>query len=789
MVSIADQTAFMLANHDDNDFTQNMYAQEIYGFESMQGYLDAPDYTHPRTSQDSYPGYSSFTAAPVYPESQQYVTGRASPTLYPDESSEFRPPPSNLSTASGPSASSSTMGSPYSNHGQPVPGPEWPGLGINPSIVGGGFDNFQDFNYTTSGMEHEIAFTDVTKSHVFVGECPKVSESSSSVSSFIPSKPMSMIGSHLDHNGSDASTLRSTQSPRSAITPPSSGGDFFFKSPSTPASSTSPLSTRRFSVISQSNSSTAGRTQDCRSSPFLSATQSFQPDVIEPSSYTTTYHQSPFFSQTSGQFIPPLESSCLFPLSLPYTYHSFLLRRKKLLKYLLTRGIPDPSLIHQYTGAPAQTPVTGAEQIEYQPHHMYPPPQSPTPSNHSAQSSRPIKRSQSPFLNAYRPYPYPQRRPSLMSHASYGSQDGSFDSDDNREKGRCPNLDCGKVFKDLKAHMLTHQNERPEKCPIATCDYHIKGFARKYDKNRHTLTHYKGTMVCGFCPGSGSSAEKSFNRADVFKRHLTSVHAVEQTPPNSRKKTSGGVNAGKKLAGYAPDATGKCSTCSSMFQNAQDFYEHLDDCVLRIVQQEDPSEAINARRLAEVENDPAVHETLRNNGLPTTTINHYSADEDEDDEELDDADDDDYTLRGSKYRRSTTLKASTRVSPNGSVQKSRSGDGLTHSKGGVALRTKGRKKRKDYPASWGCPTPQMKMKKRVMCAFDGPRRLWKDDMMLSTEYEVRIPLSDGKSYVTDLDVQTIKRAEAFLDATDEEKGPYEQEMDLEKLMAVKNESL
>lgn len=374
-----------------------------------------------------------------------------------------------------------------------------------------------------------------------------------------------------------------------------------------------------------------------------------------------------------------------------------------------------------------------------------------------------------------------------MSRQSYGSQDGSIEGDEPCEKGRCPNPECGKVFKDLKAHMLTHQNERPEKCPIATCDYHIKGFARKYDKNRHTLTHYKGTMVCGFCPGSGSSAEKSFNRADVFKRHLTSVHAVEQTAPNSRKKTSGGVNAGKKLAGYAPDATGKCSTCSAMFQNAQDFYEHLDDCVLRIVQQEDPSEAINAQRLAEVENDPAVHETLRNNGLPTTTVNHYSADEDEDDEELDDADDDDYTLRGSKPRRTTASKGS-RVSPNGSVQKSRSGQGLTHSKGGVDLRTKGRKKRKDYPASWGCPPPQMKMKKRVMCAFDGQRRLWKDDMMLSTDYEVRIPIGDGKHYVTDLDVQTLKRAEAFLDATDEEKGPYEDEMDLEKLMAVKSDS-
>jgi hypothetical protein len=82
----------------------------------------------------------------------------------------------------------------------------------------------------------------------------------------------------------------------------------------------------------------------------------------------------------------------------------------------------------------------------------------------------------------------------------------------------------------------------------------------------------------------------------------------------------------------------------------------------------------------------------------------------------------------------------------------------------------------------------MKMKKRVMCAFDGQRRLWKDDMMLSTDYEVRIPLNDGKSYVTDLDVQTLKRAEAFLDATEEEKGPYEEEMDLEKLMAVKCEN-
>ncbi|KAI0147407.1 hypothetical protein GGR57DRAFT_505871 [Xylariaceae sp. FL1272] len=169
------------------------------------------------------------------------------------------------------------------------------------------------------------------------------------------------------------------------------------------------------------------------------------------------------------------------------------------------------------------------------------------------------------------------------------------------EKQRCPHPGCGRVFKDLKAHMLTHQNARPEKCPIQTCDYHVRGFARKYDRNRHALTHYKGTMVCGFCPGSGSAAEKSFNRADVFKRHLTAVHGVEQTPMHMRKKTWPTLGPGSKPKGYAPDATGKCSTCPTSFANAQDFYEHLDECVLRVVQHKDPVEATGAKRPAIVD--------------------------------------------------------------------------------------------------------------------------------------------------------------------------------------------
>lgn len=76
----------------------------------------------------------------------------------------------------------------------------------------------------------------------------------------------------------------------------------------------------------------------------------------------------------------------------------------------------------------------------------------------------------------------------------------------------------------------------------------------------------------------------------------------------------------------------------------------------------------------------------------------------------------------------------------------------------------------------------MTMKKRVLCVFDGPRRLWKDDMMLDcAAHEVRIPLREERDaqgrvrerrWVTDLDVLTLARAEGVLGATEEEKGPW-----------------
>ena len=115
--------------------------------------------------------------------------------------------------------------------------------------------------------------------------------------------------------------------------------------------------------------------------------------------------------------------------------------------------------------------------------------------------------------------------------------------------------------------------------------------------------------------------------------------------------------------------------------------------------------------------------------------------------------------------------------------------GLTYSKGGVSLSSAkhGRKRRKNYPLSWGCAPEKMKMKKRVLTVWDGQRRLAKDDMMLGQDFEVRIPLPQAlpeagpgdqqlvagqQPYITDLDVQTLRRTEAFFGANEEERGPW-----------------
>ncbi|KAL8682161.1 MAG: hypothetical protein Q9186_001782 [Xanthomendoza sp. 1 TL-2023] len=521
-------------------------------------------------------------------------SGSASPSI--PQSLEH--PPSTLSSASrasGQSTASSAAGSPYSLPTHSLPGQDpWgesnQGLGIGHGMLPN--DGFAQDAFPTGGLENELYFHDGKFPDSFVGECGRFSSFPSS-QTFSSSQdfPIPRCVSPLP-----SFTYLPRDTAGIVVPGDSSGGSHHLRRPIADGNDDEKLESRSIAA----NASSPGKQLFKQPQKPASGTL---PAPHEPTHFRRhaalqtqklPIHSPNFLSsQSNGSFIAPLASS--------WMVHAF----------------PLPSQTFQ--------------------------PPSPSPSDassydsHRSGSARFRSGTASPYLHSSSFQPYPRgseaRRLSIASSLSRVSQENTRSTslsldEDGKERGRCPNPDCGRLFKDLKAHMLTHQSERPEKCPIVTCEYHQKGFARKYDKNRHTLTHYKGTMVCGFCPGSGSAAEKSFNRADVFKRHLTSLHGVEQTPPNSRKK-SPTASAAKKSSDFSGDAAGKCSTCSAMFSNAQEFYEHLDDCVLRVVQQEEPSEAINEQHLTEVAHDQSVLETLDRNLVQGANPRPFNAEEDD----------------------------------------------------------------------------------------------------------------------------------------------------------------
>lgn len=286
--------------------TGNMFSPS-FQFNGAQTYnLDA-SYPYAR-NQEAYPTTTGLGSSTMYAEAPLY------------ESPDLRAAPSNYSTASGPSASSSTMGSPHSIHGHIVPGPEY-GLGLTPGIVGYNDYGHNEYTFQASGMDDFTLEFNTAKSNAnsFVGECKTISTSTprqhgsiSSLSTFV-SSPNTMDIPTPMRSDSATMSMASPVTPASAMRSP----DENFKSPSVSAFSASPSSSRRpsqaFSTQFYASSSTAGRPQDTQLSPISSNSQ---PSTSELSPSYTKYHQSPFFSQSSGSFVPPLESSCRFPLSI-----------------------------------------------------------------------------------------------------------------------------------------------------------------------------------------------------------------------------------------------------------------------------------------------------------------------------------------------------------------------------------------------------------------------------------------------------------------------------------------
>ncbi len=333
MVSIAETTYHMLSRHMSNDNEEldfplypdpNMFSHS-FPFPTGQSFNMEATYAYPR-AQDGYPASTGLNSSTMFAEAPQY----------PLESPELRAAPSNYSTASAPSATSSAMGSPHSIHGHVVPVPEWAphGLGLNPSIVG--FDNYgqgNEYTFQPTGMDDFALEFNAAKPNGFVGECENVSrsasrqhgsissncESLSSLSTFVISPKAMDAPTDQMRTGPASMSMASPISPVSTV-----GTDFrddVFKSPVS-AFSKSPSDSRRpsraFNAPLYASASTIPRTQDMRSS--ISSISQICASETSPS--YATYHQSPFFSQSSGNFVAPLESSCRFPLSFQHRFSS-----------------------------------------------------------------------------------------------------------------------------------------------------------------------------------------------------------------------------------------------------------------------------------------------------------------------------------------------------------------------------------------------------------------------------------------------------------------------------------
>lgn len=300
-----------LSNDEDTDYI--LYPPEPNMFQPQPFVFNGNMADFNIDNQESFPATTGFNSTTMYAEAPQFgLNGKQSPILCDLESPELRAPPSNYSTASGASATSSVMGSPHSMYGS-VPVGDWTStnaLGITPSIAQyDSFGNSNDFHFPGVDGDFPMDFTaGQTKS--FVGESKTISKSASrlrnSISSISGSNPASL------------SSLSSfTSSPRaggtsSPITPLSASRmhskDECFPSP---MSFSSPPSARRASQASSSpvtSSSMTSRPPSSGVSPTLTQSSTF-------SEHSHSTYQSPFFSQSSGNFVPPLHSSCSFPLS------------------------------------------------------------------------------------------------------------------------------------------------------------------------------------------------------------------------------------------------------------------------------------------------------------------------------------------------------------------------------------------------------------------------------------------------------------------------------------------
>ena len=346
------------------DLNMNSYSS----FDSIPGFAPLPYSMYENSSfyLDTPP--ESFRPEMHRPSS---VNGSLKPASH--HSSDL--PPSTLSSASGhsiPSAPSSTVGSPYSGHAHGFSHQEsWvnsnEGLGLSPAIVS---QEAYYQGFVGADLDSDMAFGSHDKlSDDFVGECASFSSprkrcnslfrgpfSQSPVplrSSLAPSsspEPLT-IDSILEraNSSSNAQSPRSLDSSRVTSidnqTSQSLKSASIFKSPTTPASAC-----LRPSRLPSTPSVAVSPPADNQS--FLPRPTSM-PHAPTPTHQQGGPFQNHFFAQSSGSFMPPLESSCVFPscisfhLSLssfnPSLLHTTSCGEDDADRYSLTRSIAHSS--------------------------------------------------------------------------------------------------------------------------------------------------------------------------------------------------------------------------------------------------------------------------------------------------------------------------------------------------------------------------------------------------------------------------------------------------------------
>jgi serine/threonine protein kinase len=172
----------------------------------------------------------------------------------------------------------------------------------------------------------------------------------------------------------------------------------------------------------------------------------------------------------------------------------------------------------------------------------------------------------------------------------------------------CPR--CRNVFNDMKAHMLTHQNEPSIKCPIQICRYHTKDFAEEHDKPQKLLSQCENPTFCGSCPSSQSMVERTCNWTEALEKHPTKVHGIGEIPDNDSALSSLGNMSGEPSTRYS-DHQVESPAYASAVENELNVHEHLKEYVPGIKCEWDEAASVNVQLMKEGNTKPIMLKTTQ----------------------------------------------------------------------------------------------------------------------------------------------------------------------------------